>query len=150
MAPLIVLLATFIISLLILKLVKKEYRTAFAGRIALSVMLIFTAAGHFLYTEGMEMMIPSFIPFPRETVYLTAFFEIGAAIGIHIKKYRKAAGLLLILFFIAVLPANIKAAIEGIDYTTGTYEGSGPGYLWFRVPLQVLFILWTYVSVVRK
>jgi uncharacterized membrane protein len=149
MAPLIVLLAVFIVSLITVRIVKKEYRTALAARIALSVMLVFTASGHFMYTEGMEMMIPSFIPFRRELVIFTAFIEIAAAIGLHIKKYRRLTAWLLILFFIAVLPANINAAIEGIDYTTGTYNGDDTSYLWFRVPLQLLFILWTYFSSIK-
>jgi uncharacterized membrane protein len=149
-APLIVLIASFMISLIIIKLVQKEYRPALSARIALSVMLIFTASGHFLYTTGMEMMIPSLIPFRRELVIFTAFIEIAAAIGLHIKKYRRLTAWLLILFFIAVLPANINAAVEGLDYTTGTYEGEGVAYLWFRVPLQLFFIFWTYFSSLRR
>jgi uncharacterized membrane protein len=138
------------ISLIIIKLVQKEYRPALSARIALSVMLIFTASGHFLYTTGMEMMIPSLIPFRRELVIFTAFIEIAAAIGLHIKKYRRLTAWLLMLFFIAVLPANINAAVEGLDYTTGTYEVEGVAYLWFRVPLQLFFIFWTYFSSLRR
>jgi len=48
-----------------------------------------------------------------------------------------------------LLPANIYAALKHVDYQRGTFEGSGTNYLWFRVPLQVLFILWTYLSVIR-
>jgi uncharacterized membrane protein len=59
------------------------------------------------------------------------------------------AGWALILFFILVLPGNIKAAIHHIDYQKGTFDGYGPNYLWFRVPLQILFIGWTYISAIK-
>jgi len=149
MEPLIALLTTFLISLIVTKIWLKEYKAAFSARIALSVMLIFTAAGHFLYPDGMAMMIPGFIPFKKEMVILTGFIEIAAAIGIQIKKYRVLTAWLLIIFFILVLPANINAAMEQVDYTTGTYTGKGPAYLWFRVPLQLLFIVWTYFSGIK-
>jgi hypothetical protein len=30
------------------------------------------------------------------------------------------------------------------DYQKGTRDGSGTNYLWFRIPLQIVFILWVY------
>ena len=82
MKPLVILLSCFIIAVVILKSVKKEYDFPLSGRLSMSVMLLFTAIGHFLYTEGMAMMLPEFIPFKRETVYLTGFIEIAAAMGL--------------------------------------------------------------------
>ena len=55
----------------------------------------------------------------------------------------------LIVFFILILPVNINAALRHIDYEKGTYEGPGTKYLWFRIPLQVLFILWVYWFALR-
>jgi uncharacterized membrane protein len=55
---------------------------------------------------------------------------------------------LLILFFILLLPANIYAALKHVDCQKGTFEGSGVQYLWFRVPLQVLLIVWTYFFII--
>jgi len=55
----------------------------------------------------------------------------------------------LIVFFVLMLPANINAAVKKIDYEKGTYTGSGPLYLWFRVPLQVLFIAWVWFFAVN-
>lgn len=149
MKPLIVLLAAFLISALIIKITKKEEGLAFAGRIALSFMLTFTAMGHFLFTEGMAMMIPDFVPLKTEMVYLTGIFELAATITIHMPKLRKLTGWTLMIFFILVLPSNIKAAIEHVDYKKATYTGKGPEYLWFRVPAQLLYIAWAYFSCVR-
>lgn len=149
MKPLFVLLGAFIISLLIIKYFAKTFDYALSGRIAMSVMLAFTAIGHFAFTKGMTMMIPEFIPFKTEMVYLTGIIEIIAAIGLLVPNLKVWTGWALILFFIVLLPGNIKAAIDHVDFEKGTFDGNGPAYLWFRIPLQILFIAWTYVSAIR-
>ena len=150
MKPLIVLLVSFLIALMGTKLALHNFDIALSGRIAMSTMLAFTAIAHFAFTRGMEMMIPGFIPFKKLMVYLTGLIEIGAAAGLLIPGLRLLTAWLLILFFILLLPANINAAVKHIDYQKGTFEGSGVTYLWFRVPLQILFILWTYFSAIRS
>ncbi|OJX49592.1 MAG: hypothetical protein BGO88_15245 [Flavobacterium sp. 38-13] len=149
METLITLLGTFSISLIIQKSYLKEYRFALAGRIAMSTMLVLTATGHFLFTKGMAMMIP-FLPFATEIVYVTGLIELIAAIGLLLPKYKKVIGWFLILFFILLLPANIYAASSHIDIQNATYNGEGLDYLWFRIPLQLVIIVWVYWSAVRK
>ena len=149
MAPLLVLLAAFVIAVFAIKINCKDYDIAFAARIAMSVMLIFTSTGHFAYTHGMTMMMPDFIPFKTQIVYFTGVIEILAAIGLHILRLRVLTAWLLILFFMLLLPANINAAIKHVDFQKGTLGGQGTNYLWFRVPLQILFIVWTYISSIR-
>lgn len=150
MKPLFVLLTVFILSLCITKWIRGQFEFALSGRIALSTMLLFTAMGHFAFTKGMTMMIPDFIPFKVETVYLTGVIEIVAAIGLMIPSLRILTAWLLIVFFLLILPANIYAAIKHIDYQKGTLDGYGLPYLWFRIPLQLLFIAWTYLSAIKN
>lgn len=149
MKPLIVLITVFSISLVILKIINEKYNFILSARIGISVMLLFTALGHFLFTEGMTLMIPNFIPFKKELVYFTAIIEILGAIGLHITQFRPLIAWLLILFFILILPANINASIKQINYQNGTFDGNGLAYLWFRIPLQNLFILWIYISSIK-
>lgn len=149
MKPLIVLLSVFAISLLTTKFVRGNFELALSGRIAMSAMLVFTAVAHFAFTKGMAMMLPDFIPFKTGIVYLTGIIEIAAAIGLFIPNFRVITAWLLIAFFILILPANIFAAIKHIDYQKGTFDGNGLTYLWFRVPLQILFIIWVYVSSIK-
>ncbi|WP_052595335.1 hypothetical protein [Aureispira sp. CCB-QB1] len=148
MKPLIVLLTSFLILVFITKK-NQRFRIALSARIALSIMLCFTAIAHFVFTEGMAMMLPAIVPFKIPIVYGTGLLEIGAAVMLHIPKYQKAIAWFLLGFFILLLPANINAAILEVDYQNGTYDGHGVAYLWFRIPLQVLFILWTYFSAIR-
>jgi uncharacterized membrane protein len=145
MKPLIVLLLTFGISLAVTKLIN-NYNVRLSAQIAIAVMMAFTAIAHFTFTKGMTMMMPSFIPFKKELVYLTGIIEITAAIGLLIPSTRTITAWLLIIFFIVLTPANINAAMKHIDIEKGTFDGSGLNYLWFRIPLQVLFIVWVYVS----
>ena len=150
MKPLLVLFSVFAISLIVNKNFYGNYKVALSARIAMSSMLVFTAVAHFVFTKGMAMMLPDFIPFRTETVYLTGLIEIAAAVGIFVPNLRILIGWLLIAFFILILPANIYAAIKQIDYQNGTFDGNGLSYLWFRIPLQIFFIVWTYFSTIKK
>ncbi|MEO1484096.1 MAG: hypothetical protein AAFU57_00025 [Bacteroidota bacterium] len=53
MKPLIVLLTSFVIAIFAVKWVTKQYDFALSARIAMAVMLCFTAIGHFAFTKGM-------------------------------------------------------------------------------------------------
>ncbi|GAL86720.1 membrane protein [Sporocytophaga myxococcoides] len=149
MKPLIVLLSVFLISIAAIRLINGVTNIPLAGRMAMAAMLAFTAVGHFVFTKGMSMMLPDFVPFKTETIYLTGLIEIAAALGLLIPGLRHIIGWLLIVFFLLLLPANIYAAFKHVDYQKGTFDGPGMTYLWFRVPLQLLFILWTYFSSIR-
>lgn len=149
MKPLIVLLIVFVLSLLVIRLTSHEYNVPLSARIAMASMLLFTAISHFIFTEGMIMMLPDFVPYKRAIVYLTGFIEIAAAIGLLVSRFQVLTGWLLILFFILILPANIKSAIAKVNFQTAANDGDGLIYLWFRIPLQVIFIIWTYICAIR-
>jgi uncharacterized membrane protein len=144
MKPLFILFIAWGIALAAGKMLDHQWPLVFAGNLAMSVMLLFTAIGHFAFSKGMTMMLPAFLPFKKEIIYATGFIEILAAIGLLISSYRHLTAVLLIAFFALILPANIYAAIKKVDYQKGTYQGSGINYLWFRVPLQLFFIAWVW------
>jgi len=94
----------------------------------------------------MSMMLPDFIPAKEAIVYITGIVEFAAAACLLTNRYRTATAWALIAFFILITPANIYAAMHNIDLQKGTYDGPGPGYLWYRIPMQLLFIGWVYFS----
>jgi uncharacterized membrane protein len=147
MKPLLVLLISFGFSMAAINLFTSHHDVALAARIAISVMLLFTASGHFAFPRGMMIMIPAVVPFRLALVYFTGIFEIIAAIGLQIASIRNLTAVLLIIFFTLVLPANIYAAVKHIDYQRGGNDGQGLRYLWFRIPLQIIFIIWTWMSI---
>jgi uncharacterized membrane protein len=66
-----------------------------------------------------------------------------------IPNFKVYAAWILIVFFILILPANIHAALKHIDYQKGTFDGNGLPYLWFRISLQIFFIVWTYLCTLK-
>lgn len=146
MKPLFVLLIGFISGLFAIYLFTKEWDFFLSARLGMSLMLIFTALGHFMFVDGMISLIPNFIPFKKLIVIASGLIEIAFAVLLLIPSLQAYTAVFLILFLVAILPANIKGAMEGIDYQTGTVGGADLAYLWFRIPLQLFFILWVYFS----
>src|SRR3989442_8198695 len=86
-----------------------------ATRYALATMLVFTASAHFTKMKSdLVRMMPDWIPRPMALIYFTGLCEIAGAIGLLLPGVRQTAGLALIVFFIVVFPANLKAAREGV------------------------------------
>ena len=144
MKPLFVLTGTLILSCLLFYVLTHDAHLFLSGRIAMCVMLLFTSIAHFVFYKGMMMMLPQFVPFKKMAIYLTGIIEMLGGVCLLIPKIQYVAALLLIVFFILLLPANIIAAYKKVDIENATYNGNGLTYLWFRVPLQVLFIAWVW------
>ncbi|WP_084958109.1 hypothetical protein [Thermoactinospora rubra] len=109
----------------------------------LAVMLVLTACAHFVPESVTVMpnhadlvrMVPPFVPFPSATVYLTGVLELAGAAGLVAPATRRAAGLALALLFVALLPANVYAAVSETPFA-----GEAATPLWRRVPEQALYI----------
>lgn len=127
-------------------LLKDRFDVSFIGRATLTAMLLVIGVAHFTVTDLMVEMMPEFLPLKKEIVYLTGVFELLAAAGLLIDKSSKITAVLLMIFFVAVLPANIVGSLKQVNL--GGME-NGAMYLFFRIPLQVFFILWAYYFGVR-
>jgi len=146
MAPLIVLAVVTLVARLIGHFGVAHLRDwPAATRVGLAVMFLFTAVAHFNSTRpDMVALVPPFVPNPELMVTFTGIAEILGAIGLLIPRARRIAGVALILFLLAVLPANIYAAQAGL-----TIRGSAATPLIPRVALQLLFISLLWWSAVR-
>jgi uncharacterized membrane protein len=144
MKPLLVLLSVFGLLAAGTYFLQGDVNLSLAGNGAMAAMLLFTGGGHFAFTKGMMKMLPEFLPAKKAWVLGTGVLEMAAAVGLLIPMLRPLTGWLLILFFVLIWPANIIAAQRHLNYQTGNFDGSGPSYLWFRVPLQLFFIAWTW------
>ena len=110
------------------------------GCIALSVMFLFTGIFHFIIEERLIALLPAFIPWRLEIIYLTGIMEIMFATGFLFPRFRALTGKVSIAFLIAVFPGNIYGALGHVDLAGHVY---GPIYLFFRVPLQIFLLSWT-------
>ena len=149
MKPFYVLVTTTFIAIILLYFIDKTIHLSLAARIGICVMFLFTAMGHFMFTEGMALMIPKIIPYKKEIVYITGIIEIMGAIALLFPKLTRPTAWLLIVFLIILLPGNIYGAIHQVDYQNATYQGKGLSYLFLRIPLQVVYILWLYFSSIK-
>ena len=146
MTPLIVLVATALLARLAGRLgVVALQHWAAATRVGLAVMLSVTAAAHFNSMRAdLVRMVPPAIPNPEFMVTFTGVCEVLGAIGLLIPRTRRLAAVALILFLIAVLPANIHAARSEL-----TLNGGPVTPLWPRVALQIVFISLVWWSGIR-
>ncbi|PWN60055.1 DoxX family protein [Chryseobacterium oncorhynchi] len=150
MKPLFVLIVVFILFLVATKLIKGQCDVNLSGRAALAAMFIFTSIGHFVFTKGMSLMMPDIIPYKFQIIIASGILELVFACAV-LFLHDRFAGWIIIAFLILVLPANIKAAFENINYETAEHNGSGLKYLfWFRIPFQLFLIGWIYFFLIRK
>ncbi len=105
------------------------------------MLFLFTGVGHYTQTLGMAQMVPPFLPYPVETIYVTGVFELIGAVGLWIPALLRLTSIALILMLISFLPINFYAAFNYVDFGG---HGFGPFYLLVRVPYQILLIWWTY------
>jgi uncharacterized membrane protein len=148
MAPLIFLVGTFALLYLLNQFaLGGRLSLSFIGRASMAVMLIVTAIAHFTNTQQMTEMMPDFIPAKREMIYFTGACELLAVVGLIWDRAARLASILLIIFFVLVLPANIAGSLKSVQLGGMEY---GPWYLLFRIPLQIFFIWWVWYFGVRK
>jgi uncharacterized membrane protein len=142
MAPLIILLATFTVLYLVDRfLLGRRLGISFIGRASMAVMLIATGVSHFTNTQEMIEIMPDFVPAKREMVYFTGVCELLAVVGLLWSRTGRLTSIVLIIFFVLVLPANIAGSLKQVQFGGMEY---GAWYLLFRIPLQIFFIWWVW------
>ncbi|KGP71775.1 DoxX family protein [Pontibacillus yanchengensis] len=101
-------------------------------------VLFFFLAGifHFIFVDNFATIIPNSLPFKAAIVYLTGVIEIVLGIGLLVPSTREVSGKWTAVYLVAVFPANIYSAIEGIP------SSINPVFLWIRLVFQPLLIWW--------
>jgi len=110
------------------------------ARAVLALFFGVAASLHFIATDTEERLVPSFLPWRRQLVYVTGVLELVGAVGLLIPRTRRAAAYLLVAVLIAVFPANVNHAVNNLQL--GGLLNSRL-YQWARLPLQPLLIWWT-------
>ncbi len=117
-----------------------------AGLGALAIMFLVTGTSHFTSMKhDFAAMIPDPLPNGLWVIYLTGVFEIAGAIGLLIPRTRRLAGICLVLFMVALFPANVYAALNEIPL-----GGEAPTPLWLRAPMQLIFIGMLWWTSIKK
>ena len=107
-----------------------------ALRAALACMLALTASAHWgRRRPDLIAMVPPQFPRPDLIVTVTGILEIAAACGLLFESAHRAAALSLAVLFIAIFPANVRAARQHLTIGGRSVLGVIP-----RGAIQVVFI----------
>lgn len=113
------------------------------SRIALAMLFAFSGTMHFVAFRQYLAIMPEYVPFGREAVYLSGVLEILGGLALLVPSLRTAAGIGLILLLIAVFPANVQMLLNARAREAAPIEEA---LLWLRLPLQLLLMLWVWNS----
>ncbi|MBI2809951.1 MAG: DoxX family protein [Candidatus Melainabacteria bacterium] len=103
-----------------------------------AIGFIFAGYLHFKSPSMYLEIMPDYLPFPLFLIYLSGVCEIAGGVGLLIPRVRRLASYGLIALLIAVFPANVNMAVNSIDF------GMPHEILWWRLPFQLVFILWVF------
>jgi uncharacterized membrane protein len=143
MVPLIVL----VIATLLLRVIGVAGVSLFSNWIwclrgGVALMFLFAASAHWGKRRGdLIAMVPRVFPRPDMMVSATGVLEILGAVGLLIPAIAPVAAACLAMLLIALFPANIRAAREGL-----TIGGRSATVLPLRTLLQLVFIIAVLVA----
>jgi uncharacterized membrane protein len=103
----------------------------------LGVAMIAMGVLHFVTPDNFVAFMPAYLPWHLALVLISGVFEVVLGAALFVPKLRSAAGWGLVALFVAVWPANIWMATEGLG-------GMTPVVAWVRVALQPLLMVWAW------
>ncbi len=115
------------------------------GRSIVFVWFFLGGIGHFVLTKTFFSVVPPYVPYPLEMVYVTGVCEIAGALALLYKPLRHIAGWCLIALTICVTPVHIQMLIEA-----DKYQALGPVVLWVRLIIQPILIWVIWASTKRR
>ena len=122
-------------------IVAKRLTSLAVSRCDLALVMVAAGLLHFVATDTYVAIMPAYLPLHRELVYISGVFEVLFGFGLLWRKSRGAAGIGLIVLFLAVLPANVNMAVNDIQ-PTGVHIPAL--LLWARLPFQLVLIYWAW------
>ena len=139
MAPLIVMLAAWIVARMIGMAGLGQQADSWAGalRFALAAMFVFTSIAHFHPRTRPDLvrMVPPGLPAATFLVSATGVLEFVGAVGLVVPGAAAPAAYGLIALLVAMFPANVHAAEAGV-----AIAGRPATPLIWRLPLQLFWI----------
>ena len=112
-----------------------KYDIKYLSLMVMGIFYISIGISHFTSPIWYVQIVPPYLPYKLELVYISGIFEILFGGMLLFKKTRFLAGWGLILLLIAVYPANIYLA-----QTNGAAMNTTPLIAWGRLPVQFIFV----------
>jgi uncharacterized membrane protein len=111
-------------------------------RVLLAAMMVIVGVLHFADPEPFVRIVPAALPAPLLWVYLSGAAEVGLGVLLLWDRTRRLAAYGLIALYIAVFPANINMAVNGVQLDPASPMPVWA--LWARLPLQAVLIAWAW------
>jgi uncharacterized membrane protein len=108
----------------------------------------FAGVNHFRAPEFYLPIIPPYLPWHAELVFLSGVAEVMIGVGLLIPRTRVLAAWGAIALLVAVYPANIHMALA--DVPVGDPPRSAGVFRWVRLPLQFVLMAWAWWHARRK
>lgn len=106
-----------------------------------SIFYVLVGIKHFIDPDFFLAIVPPYLPYQLELVYISGLFEILFGVMILLPKYRYWGSVGLILLLIAVFPANIYLfQSEEAQKAIGATQEIAT----WRLPIQGIFIWVAY------
>lgn len=108
-------------------------------RYLLGACLAAAGANHFRVPEFYVSIMPAYLPWHRELVYLSGAIEIALGVLLFFDASRRLAAWGAVALMVAVFPANLQMALN-----SALYPQFSPAALWIRLPGQALLLAWAW------
>jgi uncharacterized membrane protein len=109
-----------------------------ASKYLLAIFMAGAGTMHFVRPEFYLKIMPPYLPFHLELVYLSGAFEAGLGLLLLVPGLSRWAAWSLFVLLIAVFPANIYL------YQHQDLVPAPPLVHLLRLPLQAVFLFWAY------
>ena len=106
------------------------------ARLGIGGSFVAVGVSHFTDPQVFVGIMPPYLPWHLELVYISGVFEILGGIGLMLPFSRRFAAYGLLALLLAVFPANIHMLVNEV-YLDGMPRE--PWLLWLRLPFQAVF-----------
>ena len=108
----------------------------------LMMILLYVGAGinHFIHTEFYLSIMPYYLPYPLQLVYVSGLCELLFGLLLIPYKTRKVSSWLIVAMLVVFLTVHVQMIID-------TFPAQGMRF-WisvFRLPLQYVLIRWAWI-----
>ena len=110
--------------------------------VLMGLSYVWIGCQHFINPSFFLKIVPPYLPFHLELVYLSGGFEILFGLGLIFKKTRFYASWGLVFLLIAVYPANIYLAFNELPQEAINISSFVAS--WVRLPIQFVLIWLAY------
>lgn len=108
-------------------------------KVLLGILLVGAGINHFLSTGFYLRMMPPYLPWHAELIYISGVAEVLLGFFLLIRQSSTMAAWGIMALLVAVFPANLQMALH-----PSTFPEFSPVALWLRLPLQAVLLAWAY------